>query len=60
MKKRKAKRVKHLNGVDIESEIANTMNECEKIKEKAFLNLIVNIIVKATLDELYGIDKSPG
>ena len=46
MKKRKAKRIKHLNEIDIEFVIANTMKECEKIKEKALLDLIVKIIAK--------------
>jgi hypothetical protein len=59
MKKRKAKRIKPSNNVDIEFEIAKTMDEHEKMKEKALIDLIVKIVVKATLDEYYDDDKPP-
>jgi hypothetical protein len=57
MKKRKAKRIRQLNNIELE--VQKSLNEQEKIREEALINLIVKIIVKATWDEYYNDDGSP-
>jgi hypothetical protein len=54
MKKRKAKRIK--GSTDIELEIQQSIDEREKIREEALIDLIVKIIVKITWDEYYNGD----
>lgn len=54
MKKRKAKRIQpKINDV----EVLNSIDDHEKKKEQAFLDLIAKIIVEATLKEYYGDNK---
>lgn len=59
MKKRKAKRIKCVEDIDIDFKINKAMTEQERIKKLEFLNLIAEIIVEATLRDLYDDEKLP-
>jgi hypothetical protein len=54
MEKRNAKRIKRVEDIDIDFKIAKAMTEQEEIRKLELLNLIVEIIVEATLRDLYG------
>ncbi|WP_413319906.1 hypothetical protein [Mucilaginibacter sp. Mucisp84] len=56
MKKRKAKRRK-LPPEAVDNRIAKAITEQDRIKEAELLELIAQIIVNATLRELYGEEK---
>lgn len=53
MKKRKAQRTRLVSNANIDLETTNLIDEHEKTKELALLNLIAQIIVEAILRDLY-------
>jgi hypothetical protein len=59
MKKRKAKRIKQVNDTHKDPEALEAISKFEKMKEKALLNLIVEVVVKMTLEEFYGNKEPP-
>ena len=58
MKKRKAKRIKSVLEIPIDAEAKEAINEYEKMKEQKLFDLIVQVMVRITLEEFYG-DKEP-
>ncbi|WP_259067944.1 hypothetical protein HDF24_18385 [Mucilaginibacter sp. X4EP1] len=58
MKKRKAKRIKQANDIHNNQEASEAINEYEKMQEQKLIDLIVQVMVRITLEEFYG-DKEP-
>jgi len=54
MKKRKAKRIKPVNEIPDDLEALEAINEHEKMQEQKLIDLIIQVMVRITLEEFYG------
>lgn len=59
MKKRKAKRIKPVNEIPNDLEELAAINEYEKMQEQKMIDLIVQVMVRITLEEFYGDNELP-
>jgi len=59
MKKRKAKRIKQVNDIHNNQEASDAINEYEKMQEQKLIDLIVQVMVRVTLEEFYSDKESP-